>query len=230
MGYIHRNIKLYVGNLPSDATEQDIENLVQGCGQLRFCMIRKHPETNKSNGYAHLEYRHEVECVEAFKTLLGKEIRGRPLKIDWCDDIYRKKYPELVAAAATVCSKSLSENTSDIPSQTSVFDDMNPHLTPNRLQLIDNKGRITPYGLELAQKMDLNDVYNLVSRIYKLSQRTPSVARALLTENPSACHILLQAQSLLGNPHLDLDLEFKSNIESDSISLSKALDYFVNID
>lgn len=69
-----------------------------------------------------------MECVEAFKTLLGKEIRGvlhdnsgRPLKIDWCDDIYRKKYPELVAAAATVCSKSLSENTSDIPSQTSVF-------------------------------------------------------------------------------------------------------------
>lgn len=38
--------------------------------------IRRDKQTNKSKGYAHVEYRQEWEAVEAFKRLLGKDIRG----------------------------------------------------------------------------------------------------------------------------------------------------------
>ncbi|KAF5153405.1 RNA recognition motif family protein [Theileria parva strain Muguga] len=62
-----------------------------------FRKIRRDPHTNRSRGYAHLEYRTEAECIEAFKRLIGKEIRGRPIKVDFCDDAYRQKYPELTS-------------------------------------------------------------------------------------------------------------------------------------
>ncbi|AFZ80745.1 RNA recognition motif domain-containing protein [Theileria equi strain WA] len=105
MGDRTRNIKLYVGNLPFDATEDELRSLLHGCGQIRFLIVRKNAQTNKSKGYAHIEYRHEYECVEAFKRLIGKEIRGRILKIDWCDEVYRERYPDLMLAATTAYSR-----------------------------------------------------------------------------------------------------------------------------
>uniref|UniRef100_A0A3B0MFF5 RNA-binding protein, putative n=1 Tax=Theileria annulata TaxID=5874 RepID=A0A3B0MFF5_THEAN len=110
MNVKERNIKLFVGNLPFDAVEDDIRVFLHGCGQIRYLSIRRDPHTNRSRGYAHLEYRTEPECIEAFKRLLGKEIRGRPIKIDFCDDVYRKKYPELTSDSIFVKDKPTSVN------------------------------------------------------------------------------------------------------------------------
>ncbi|GIX64228.1 RNA recognition motif domain containing protein [Babesia caballi] len=94
-----KNVKLFVGNLPYEVTEPELRNLLQGCGNIRFLIVRKDKQTNKSKGYAHVEYRHEWEAVEAFKRLLGKEVRGRILKVDFCEDVLRNRYPDLVNAA-----------------------------------------------------------------------------------------------------------------------------------
>ncbi|KAK1442910.1 hypothetical protein BgAZ_304280 [Babesia gibsoni] len=92
-------IKLFVGNLPYEVTDQEIRNILQGCGSIRFLSVRKDKQTNKSKGYAHIEYRHEWEAVEAFKRLMGKDMRGRVLKVDFCDDFMRIRYSDLIDLA-----------------------------------------------------------------------------------------------------------------------------------
>ncbi|GFE55669.1 RNA recognition motif domain containing protein [Babesia ovis] len=96
-----KNIKLFVGNLPYEVTEAELRGLLHGCGNIRFLIVRKDKQTNKSKGYAHVEYRHEYEAVEAFKRLLGKELRGRVLKVDFCDEALRSRYPDLIGAATS---------------------------------------------------------------------------------------------------------------------------------
>lgn len=121
-----KNVKLFVGNLPYEVTDQDLRNLLQGCGQIRFLIIRRDKQTNKSKGYAHVEYRQEWEAVEAFKRLLGKDIRGRVLKVDFCEDSLRHRYADLINAASVAFQNgnaySLSHDSqrlSELPSELS---------------------------------------------------------------------------------------------------------------
>lgn len=94
-----KHTKLFVGNIPYEVTEQELRSILQGCGNIRFLNVRKDKQTNKSKGYAHIEYRHEWEAVEAFKRLIGKDIRGRVLKVDFCEDHMRQRYADLIIAA-----------------------------------------------------------------------------------------------------------------------------------
>ncbi|CDR95388.1 RNA recognition motif domain containing protein, putative [Babesia bigemina] len=144
-----KNIKLFgplnmytikftsVGNLPYEVTESELRNVLQGCGNIRFLIIRKDKQTNKSKGYAHVEYRHEWEAVEAFKRLLGKELRGRILKVDFCEDVIRSRHPDLVAAAASVFQNGVAIAVSQSPSvfpdfvfETSTHVNQTPFLYP----------------------------------------------------------------------------------------------------
>ncbi|GBE61417.1 RNA recognition motif domain containing protein [Babesia ovata] len=113
-----KNVKLFgpsIGNLPYEVTESELRNLLQGCGNIRFLIIRKDKQTNKSKGYAHVEYRHEWEAVEAFKRLLGKELRGRILKVDFCEDVIRSRYPDLVTAATSAFQNGVALAVSQSP-------------------------------------------------------------------------------------------------------------------
>ncbi|UVC49458.1 hypothetical protein MACK_003293 [Theileria orientalis] len=91
-----RNIRLFVGNLPYDTTEEDLRAMLHGCGTLRYLVIRKDYHTNKSRGYGNIEYRTEAECLEAIKRLGNIEVKGRPVKVDFCDDYYRDKYTDVL--------------------------------------------------------------------------------------------------------------------------------------
>ncbi|EDO05229.2 RNA recognition motif domain containingprotein [Babesia bovis T2Bo] len=132
-----KNIKLFVGNLPYEITEIELRNILQGCGNIRFAIIRKDRQTNKSKGYAHVEYRYDWEAVAAFKRLLGKEIHGRILKVDFCDEVLRKRYSELVTAAANI-QKPVTVS-SVLPSVLSSEGNgsINTHADQNVAELID---------------------------------------------------------------------------------------------
>eukprot|EP00371_Babesia_bovis_P000150 XP_001608797.1 RNA recognition motif domain containing protein [Babesia bovis T2Bo] len=126
-----------VGNLPYEITEIELRNILQGCGNIRFAIIRKDRQTNKSKGYAHVEYRYDWEAVAAFKRLLGKEIHGRILKVDFCDEVLRKRYSELVTAAANI-QKPVTVS-SVLPSVLSSEGNgsINTHADQNVAELID---------------------------------------------------------------------------------------------
>eukprot|EP00920_Eleutheroschizon_duboscqi_P000553 GHVT01001603.1.p1 GENE.GHVT01001603.1~~GHVT01001603.1.p1 ORF type:complete len:243 (-),score=71.88 GHVT01001603.1:401-1129(-) len=89
------SIKLYLGNLAFDLVEEDLLSMARQCGNVLHLSIRRWPDTNRSRGFAHVEYRTEEEALALFNALDGRSIRGRTIRMDWCDDHYRKKYPDV---------------------------------------------------------------------------------------------------------------------------------------
>ncbi|ORM42308.1 Cleavage stimulating factor 64 [Babesia sp. Xinjiang] len=244
-----KNIKLFVGNLPYDASESDLRDLLEGCGNIRFILIRKDKQTNKSKGYAHVEYRHESEAVEAFKRLLGKEILGRVLKVDFCDGDVRSRYPELVNAASVFSQNGLvtPESPSTVPVEESAVEPPSPDKPgpcsyPNVQQdlavllgelsekrerseeemLISDNGSICNSELfGIVKNMTMLDVSKTVEVIDELMAKSLINARYILQSNRRMETALIHAKMLLG--HINME---SKRLYDERNELNAAFEYF----
>jgi RNA recognition motif-containing protein len=72
--------KIYVGNLPYGATEDELEGLFSENGQILNINIIKDRETGRSKGFAFVEFSTDEQVQQAVK-LDGFQLQGRPLKV-----------------------------------------------------------------------------------------------------------------------------------------------------
>jgi RNA recognition motif-containing protein len=73
--------KLYVGNLPWSATEDDIRELFATVGEVQSANLILDRETKRSRGFAFVEMSQE-EAERAISQLNGKDFQGRDLRIN----------------------------------------------------------------------------------------------------------------------------------------------------
>jgi len=76
------SMKLYVGNLSFDTSEQDLKTLFGECGTVASTNIIEDRETGRSRGFAFVEMSSKDEGQKAIAQLHGKEISGRELKVN----------------------------------------------------------------------------------------------------------------------------------------------------
>lgn len=74
--------KLYVGNLPFTATEDELRAHFAQAGTPDTVAIIKDRMTGRSRGFGFVEMSNEGEASQAIAQLDGKEFKGRPLKIN----------------------------------------------------------------------------------------------------------------------------------------------------
>jgi RNA recognition motif-containing protein len=74
--------KLYVGNLPYDATEQDLRQLFSEAGTVASASIITDRETGRSKGFGFVEMSTQAEAEKAASLFNGRELHNRPLKVD----------------------------------------------------------------------------------------------------------------------------------------------------
>lgn len=75
-------IKLYVGNLPFNATEQDLAALFDRHGEVSSVKIVSDRETGRSRGFAFVEFSNREEGEAAMEALNGHSMGGRPLTVN----------------------------------------------------------------------------------------------------------------------------------------------------
>ncbi len=75
-------MNIYVGNLSFQATEDEIRQAFAGFGQVTSVAIIKDQFTGKSRGFAFVEMANNTEAQAAIQGLNGKELGGRPLKVN----------------------------------------------------------------------------------------------------------------------------------------------------
>lgn len=75
-------MNIYVGNLSFEASEDDIRQAFAAYGQVTSVAIIKDQFTGKSRGFAFVEMGNATEAQAAIQGLNGKEIKGRPLKVN----------------------------------------------------------------------------------------------------------------------------------------------------
>jgi RNA recognition motif-containing protein len=73
--------KLYVGNLPYSATEEELKTLFGQAGTVTSVAIIKDRETGRSKGFAFIEMSSQDEAQKAISMLTGHMLGGRDLRV-----------------------------------------------------------------------------------------------------------------------------------------------------
>jgi RNA recognition motif-containing protein len=74
--------RLYVGNLPFTTTEIELQDMFAQAGAVTEVLLMQDKFTGKSRGFAFVTMATEAEALNAVKELDGKQIDGRPLRVN----------------------------------------------------------------------------------------------------------------------------------------------------
>ncbi len=74
--------KLYVGNLPFSATEQDLSDKFAACGTVLSVKLITDRDTGRSKGFGFIEMASEAEAQAAIDSLNGSDYDGRPMTVN----------------------------------------------------------------------------------------------------------------------------------------------------
>lgn len=74
--------KLYVGNLPFNTTENELQELFSQAGTVQEVMLMQDKFTGKSRGFAFVTMTSEQDAQNAISKLNGQNIEGRPLTVN----------------------------------------------------------------------------------------------------------------------------------------------------
>jgi RNA recognition motif-containing protein len=74
--------KLYVGNLPFSAQEEELAQLFGQAGTVESVKIIQNRDTGRSKGFAFIEMASDGEAQAAIEKFNGQEFGGRPLTVN----------------------------------------------------------------------------------------------------------------------------------------------------
>ena len=74
--------KLYVGNLPFNTTENELQELFSQAGAVQEVTLMQDRFTGKSRGFAFVTMGSDEEAQNAISKLNGQAIEGRPLTVN----------------------------------------------------------------------------------------------------------------------------------------------------
>src|SRR5712691_303477 len=75
-------MKLYVGNLAFETTENDLQDLFEQHGQVSEVTLMMDRMTGKSRGFAFITMNDKAQGEAAMAALNGKELAGRTLNVN----------------------------------------------------------------------------------------------------------------------------------------------------
>ena len=76
------NRKLYVGNLPFETTETDLQELFGSTGSVATVHLVRDRETGRARGFAFVEMTEARDAETAISQLNGAELNGRALNVN----------------------------------------------------------------------------------------------------------------------------------------------------
>jgi len=74
--------KLYVGNLPFNTTENELQELFSQAGAVQEVMLMQDKFTGKSRGFAFVTMGSDADAQKAIAEINGKTMEGRALTVN----------------------------------------------------------------------------------------------------------------------------------------------------
>ncbi len=74
--------KLYVGNLPDSATEQDLSDKFAAYGTVKSVKLITDRDTGRTRGFGFIEMTSEAEAHAAIDSLNGTNYEGQSMKVN----------------------------------------------------------------------------------------------------------------------------------------------------
>jgi cold-inducible RNA-binding protein len=76
------DVKLYVGNLSYDTTEEDLRTLFAKAGEIASVSLITDRDSGRSKGFAFVEMKTQVEAEKAINMFNGSTLGDRELKVN----------------------------------------------------------------------------------------------------------------------------------------------------
>jgi RNA recognition motif-containing protein len=77
--------KIYVGNLPFTATDEELRTLFSAHGTVESVSLPTDRDTGRPRGFGFVEM-NQADAARAIQNLNGKELGGRPLRVNPAED------------------------------------------------------------------------------------------------------------------------------------------------
>ena len=74
--------KLYVGNLPFSATDQDLHATFSQCGTVESAKVIMDRDSGRSKGFGFVEMSSDAEAAEGISKFNGAEFDGRAMTVN----------------------------------------------------------------------------------------------------------------------------------------------------
>jgi RNA recognition motif-containing protein len=87
------SVRLFVGNLPYDATEADLREHFSAVAPLSYIYLPLDRETGKPRGFAFIEYSEQSHAQEAIRRFNSQMFKGRPLAVNEPKRIAQRRAP-----------------------------------------------------------------------------------------------------------------------------------------
>jgi RNA recognition motif-containing protein len=75
-------MNIYVGNLPREATEDDLRLAFEAFGQVSTATVIKDKFSGESRGFGFVEMPSKNEAETAISEMDGKDLKGRSIKVN----------------------------------------------------------------------------------------------------------------------------------------------------
>ena len=86
--------KIFVGNLNFATTDQELRELFNEVGEVVDVYIPTDRETGRPRGFAFVRFASEEQAAKAVEEVHGREVGGRPLRLDIAEDRRRPSRPQ----------------------------------------------------------------------------------------------------------------------------------------
>ncbi|CAG7846068.1 SubName: Full=Related to Cleavage stimulation factor {ECO:0000313/EMBL:CCA66865.1} [Serendipita indica DSM 11827] len=172
---------VFVGNIPYNFAEEQLVQIFSSVGTVTGFRLVFDRETGKPKGYGFCEYLDHETAQSAVRNLNGKEVGGRPLRIDLADSV-----PHL-EGRTTSLGELLDDERNRPPSPVEVMLNSLPPgipVPPGKSSL----DMITDTVVGVGQGALFETVFELKAFI----SQQPELARALLAANPQLASALIQ--------------------------------------
>ncbi len=74
-------MNIYVGNLSYDVTDETLQGTFESFGEVTSAKVIKDKYTGQSRGFAFVEMPGQTQSQTAIKSLNGKELQGKDMKV-----------------------------------------------------------------------------------------------------------------------------------------------------
>ena len=78
--------KLYVGNLPHEIENMDLEKLFSESGTVQSVNIIKDRDSGRNKGFGFVEMKSPQEAADAIEKFNGFDLKGRAIKVNIAKD------------------------------------------------------------------------------------------------------------------------------------------------
>ncbi len=78
--------RLYVGNLPYNVAEGDLQDLFSQAGEIRDVTVIKDRDTQRSRGFGFVEFANQADAEKAIQMFEGYDMDGRRLTVNMAQE------------------------------------------------------------------------------------------------------------------------------------------------